>query len=59
MKTINLSLLDLHLKVEDVINYCLDNNINTIINDIATPPHVEYSLDDLYSIWGNFKNLKK
>jgi hypothetical protein len=48
MKQINLSKLDLTLSTEQIINYCLDNKIDTVVNDIGgIPPYVEYSLDDL------------
>jgi hypothetical protein len=52
MKTVNLSKLDLTLSTEQIINYCLDNGIDTVVNDIGgILPFVEYELDDLFIFW--------
>jgi len=40
--------------VEEAVNYCLDNNIETLLNDYYPKPWVEYSLSDLYEVWDNF-----
>lgn len=32
---------------EECSNYCLENKIDTVINDFIPEPHVEYELCDL------------
>jgi hypothetical protein len=52
MKTVNISKLDLTLSTEQIIDYCLDNGIDTVVNDIGgVLPFVEYELDDLLIFW--------
>jgi hypothetical protein len=52
MKTVNLSKLDLTLSTKEIIDYCLDNGIDTVVNDIGgVLPFVEYELDDLLIFW--------
>lgn len=48
-KSIKLSEIDISLKVEDVINYCLDRHVDTIINDY-NEFLMEYELCDLIEI---------
>jgi len=58
--TIKLSLLFTHTQgtLQEVIDFCLDNKIDTIINDFSPrPPYVEYSLSDLEYVWDNLKRL--
>jgi hypothetical protein len=35
---------------EEMLNYCLDNGIESIINDML-PKSVEYTLEDIKKIW--------
>jgi hypothetical protein len=52
MKTVNISKLDLTLSTKEIIDYCLDNGIDTVVNDIGgVLPFVEYELDDLLIFW--------
>lgn len=44
--------------LQDVVNYCLDRRVNSIINDIVPEPWVEYTLVDLQYVWKNLKKLK-
>lgn len=67
MKKINLSNIKdfFNLSLEEIINYCLDNKISTIINDFS-PYKIEYDLSDLsvvieekkITIWDNLKNIQ-
>lgn len=43
------------LSLEEIINLCLDNYIDTIINDFGVG--MEFELDDLIHVWGDIKNL--
>jgi len=58
-KTIRLSevILSDQNTLEDVINYCLDRRIDSIINDIPPEPWVEYTLSDLQTVWDNLNNF--
>ena len=57
MSKINLSQIENRrlMTVNDIVNYCLDNNINTVINDFGVG--MEFELDDLYQVWEDIKNL--
>lgn len=48
-KKIKLSEVDISLKVEEVIDYCLDRHVDTIVNDY-NENLMEYDLADLISI---------
>jgi hypothetical protein len=57
MSKINLSQIENRslMTVNDIVNHCLDNNIDTIINDFGVG--MEFELDDLYQVWEDIKNL--
>lgn len=58
MVSIKLSMLDLLLYTEEIINYCLDNSIDTVVNDIGGElPFVEYELDDLLIVWDKLRGV--
>ena len=40
----------------EIIDYLLDDNCDTLVNDITPVPHVEYSLSDLSIVWGYMQN---
>lgn len=42
-------------ELEDLINYCLENDIHTLLNDYSPEPWVEYSLSDMYEVWEQFR----
>lgn len=42
-------------KLDDLINYCLENDIRTLLNDYAPEPWVEYSLSDMFEVWDKFR----
>ena len=42
-------------KLDDLINYCLENDIRTLINDYSPEPWVEYSLGDMFEVWDQFR----
>ena len=51
------------MDLEQIINYCLDNNISTIINDFS-PYNIEYELCDLsvkitssLTVWDNLRSI--
>ena len=48
MKQIELSKIPnwMSMNVNELTNYCLDNDIDTVVNDYATPS-IEYALDDM------------
>lgn len=49
-----------HYHLDDVVSFCLDNQITTIVNDFSPrPPFVEYELCDLEHIWPNLQKLYK
>lgn len=56
MKSINLSEMDLSISTEEAINFMFDNKISFIINDLTEPPNIEYGIDDLLTVWDNFKS---
>lgn len=57
MKSINLSEMDMSMSTEEAINFMFDNKISFIINDLTEPPNIEYGIDDLLTVWDNFKSV--
>ena len=55
MNYLELSKLDSNLSEEEVVNYLIDNNYVGAINDLTVYPNIEYSLDDLLTVWNNLK----
>jgi hypothetical protein len=54
---IELSKLDPGWEIDELINFLLDNGIDTVINDLTSPPNVEYDISDLYDVWDNLKKI--
>ena len=59
MSRIELSKLDLTMSLEQVIDYLLDKDCDTIINDYAPEPQIEYDLSDLKYVWKHLTNKTK
>ena len=55
----NLSKLTDITNYEECLNYCLENNIDTVINDFMPKPHVEYPLSDLKVLIDSVNQLIK
>jgi hypothetical protein len=54
---IELSKLDPTWEIDELINFLLDNGIDTVINDLTLPPNVEYEISDLCNVWENLKKI--
>lgn len=42
-------------ELDDLVNYLIENNIDTLINDFEPEPHSEYSLSDMSEVWAKFR----
>lgn len=42
---------------QDLIDFCVENNVESIENDFEPEPHPHYSLSDLFEVWDNFNEL--
>jgi hypothetical protein len=42
---------------EQMIDFLLDQNADTIVNDIPPVPHIEYDLADLEVVWESLRKL--
>ena len=41
--------------LDDLVNYCLENDINIILNDFEPEPYPKYSILDLDEIWEKYR----
>lgn len=41
----------------EVVDYLLDNNADTVVNDIPMLPHFEYDIQDLETVWRRLRGL--
>lgn len=37
--------------LNDVIQYCIENDVKTITNDLEEKPHTEHEVRDLHGVW--------
>lgn len=44
--------------ITDVMQYCIENDIKTIVNDLMDKPHREYEVKDLSDVWKSLLTLK-
>lgn len=40
-----------------LIDYMLDHNADTVINDVPMLPHIEYDISDLEIVWVNLRKV--
>jgi hypothetical protein len=40
-----------------LIDYMLDNNADTVVNDVRILPHLEHSISDLEKLWVNLRRI--
>lgn len=55
LKLFPLSKLNKKMSLGEVLNILIDNNYEGVINDLTLAPNIEYSLDDLFTVWDNLK----
>jgi hypothetical protein len=55
MKKINLSDMDMTMTTNEAIDFMFDNKIDCMVNNLTTLPNIEYGIDDLLTVWDNFK----
>lgn len=53
-----LSKMNLKSTILEMIDYLLDNNFVGFINDLTTPPQIEYHIDDLLLLEREYFLLK-
>ena len=56
---VNLSELDKTVPLQDILNYMLDNKYTVVVNDYPPLPHIEYSIDDLFTVWERIRQVWK
>lgn len=44
--------------ITDVMQYCIENDIKILINDLMDKPYEEYEVRDLSDIWKTLLTLK-
>lgn len=44
--------------VDEVVQYCLENNIQTIQNDLKEPPYTQVEVMDLHEVWKSLLSYK-
>ncbi|NDB86343.1 MAG: hypothetical protein EB127_27145 [Alphaproteobacteria bacterium] len=44
--------------INDVIQYCIENDIETIVNDFEEKPSTEHAVRDLHLTWKTLLTLK-
>jgi len=44
--------------VTDVIQYCIENDVKTVVNDLEEKPHKEHEVRDLHTVWKGLLNFK-
>jgi hypothetical protein len=55
MKKINLSDMDMTMTTNEAIDFMFDNKIDCMVNNLTPLPNIEYGIDDLLTVWDNFK----
>jgi hypothetical protein len=54
-KTIELTKLDPNMRYDEVINYLLDNGMDSIVDDTMECVEVVYLWDELYYMWNELR----
>ena len=55
MKKILLTSLKPYHTYQEIISYMNDIEADTLVNNIVGPPHIEYHIEDLPSVWEKLK----
>jgi hypothetical protein len=42
-------------KIDEVVNFLLDNGYDGVVNDLTPLPNIMYDISDLYDVWDNLK----
>jgi hypothetical protein len=44
--------------INDVIRYCIENDIKTITNDLSETPHTQHEVRDILLVWKSLLTFK-